>query len=52
MKSLGKAAKGLVFVLFAAASILSTIPPLILALVFQRYITSLNIADPVTVQGE
>jgi multiple sugar transport system permease protein len=41
-----------VFVLFAAASILSTIPPLILALVFQRYITSLNIADPVTVQGE
>jgi multiple sugar transport system permease protein len=41
-----------VFVLFAAASILSTIPPLILALLFQRYITSLNIADPVTVQED
>jgi multiple sugar transport system permease protein len=41
-----------VFVLFAAASILSTIPPLLLALLFQRYITSLNIADPVTVQGD
>lgn len=41
-----------VFVLFAAASILSTIPPLLLALLFQRYITSLNIADPVTAQGE
>jgi multiple sugar transport system permease protein len=41
-----------VFVLFAAASILSTIPPLALALLFQRYITSLNIADPVTVQQE
>ncbi len=39
-----------VFVLFAAASILSTIPPLILALFFQRYITGLNIADPVTVE--
>jgi multiple sugar transport system permease protein len=41
-----------VFVLFAAASIISTIPPLILALLFQRYITGLNIADPVTVQQD
>ena len=41
-----------VFVLFAAASILTTIPPLILALRFQRYITSLNIADPMTTQME
>jgi multiple sugar transport system permease protein len=41
-----------VFVLFAAASILSTIPPLLLALVFQRYITGLNIADPLTSQRE
>ncbi len=40
------------FVLFAAASILSTIPPLLLALLFQRYITGLNIADPVTVQQQ
>ena len=37
------------FVLFAAASILSTVPPLLLALFFQRYITGLNIVDPVTV---
>ncbi len=35
-------------VLFAAASVLSTIPPLLLALVFQRFITGLNISDPVT----
>jgi multiple sugar transport system permease protein len=41
-----------VFVLFAAASILSTIPPLCLALIFQRYITGLNIADPVTVEQD
>lgn len=40
------------FVLFAAASMLSTIPPLLLALRFQRYITGLNIADPVTVQQD
>jgi multiple sugar transport system permease protein len=33
--------------LFAAGSVLSTIPPLILALLVQRYITRLNIADPV-----
>ncbi len=41
-----------VFVMFAAASILSTIPPLILALVFQRYITGLNLADPLTSQRD
>jgi multiple sugar transport system permease protein len=41
-----------VFVLFAAASILSTIPPLLLALLFQRYITGLNIADPMTAQQD
>ena len=34
--------------LFSAASALSIIPPLILALIFQRYITRLNIVDPVT----
>lgn len=34
--------------LFAAASVLSTLPPLALALVFQRFITGLNISDPVT----
>jgi multiple sugar transport system permease protein len=38
-----------IFVMFAAASMLSTLPPLVLALIFQRYITGLNIADPVTV---
>ena len=41
-----------VFVLFAAASILSTIPPLLLALMFQRYITGLNLADPLTAQRD
>jgi multiple sugar transport system permease protein len=41
-----------VFVLFAAASILSTIPPLLLALLFQRYITGLNLADPLTAQRD
>ena len=35
-------------VLFAAASTLSVIPPLVLALVFQRFITRLNIVDPIT----
>lgn len=39
-------------VLFAAASILSTVPPLLLALVFQRFITGLNISDPVTTGGD
>ena len=32
--------------LFAAGSVLSTMPPLILALLVQRYITRLNVADP------
>jgi multiple sugar transport system permease protein len=36
------------FTMFAAASMISVIPPLILATIFQRYITSLNIVDPVT----
>ena len=35
-------------VLFAAASTLSIVPPLVLALVFQRFITRLNIVDPIT----
>ena len=36
------------FALLAAASTLSIIPPLLLALFFQRFITRLNIVDPVT----
>ena len=36
--------------LFSAASALSIAPPLILALIFQRYITRLNIVDPVTIR--
>ena len=35
-------------VLLAAASTLSIIPPLLLALFFQRFITRLNIVDPIT----
>ena len=35
-------------VLFAAASTLSIAPPLILALIFQRFITRLHIVDPIT----
>ncbi len=35
-------------VLFSAASTLSIIPPLVLALLFQRFITRLNIVDPIT----
>ena len=35
-------------VLFAAACTLSVVPPLVLALVFQRFITRLNIVDPIT----
>lgn len=35
-------------VLFAAASTLSIVPPLVLALIFQRFITRLNIVDPIT----
>jgi multiple sugar transport system permease protein len=38
--------------LFAAGSVLSTIPPLILALLVQRYITRLNLTDPVTLRGD
>jgi multiple sugar transport system permease protein len=38
--------------LFSAASGLSILPPLILALFFQRYITRLNIVDPVTVRED
>jgi len=38
-------------VVFAAASTLSIIPPVIMALIFQRYITRLNIVDPVTIRG-
>lgn len=50
MPSTGTANLGLT--LFAAASVLSTIPPLVLAILAQRYITRLNIADPVTMQGD
>ena len=35
-------------VLFSAASTLSVLPPLVLALIFQRFITRLNIVDPIT----
>ena len=35
--------------MFAAASMISVVPPLVLAAIFQRYITGLNIVDPVTV---
>ncbi len=37
-------------VLFAAASTLSIIPPLFLALFFQRFITRLNIVDPISMR--
>jgi multiple sugar transport system permease protein len=50
MPSTGTANLGLT--LFAAGSVLSTVPPLILALLVQRYITRLNVADPVTSQGD
>jgi multiple sugar transport system permease protein len=46
MPSTGTANLGIT--LFAAGSVLSTIPPLILALLAQSYITRLNVADPVT----
>ena len=35
--------------MFAAVSMISVVPPLVLAAIFQRYITGLNIVDPVTV---
>jgi ABC-type maltose transport system permease subunit len=38
--------------LFAAGSVLSTVPPLILALLVQHYITRLNVADPMTPQDD
>ena len=38
--------------LFAAGSVLSTIPPLILALLVQRYVARLNIADPVMLRAD
>lgn len=50
MPSTGTANLGLT--LFAAASVLSTLPPLLLAILAQRYITRLNVADPVTSQGD
>jgi multiple sugar transport system permease protein len=50
MPSTGTANLGMT--LFAAASVLSSVPPLVLALLVQRYITRLNIADPVTSQGD
>ena len=50
MPSTGTANLGMT--LFAAGSVLSTLPPLILALLVQRYITRLNIADPVTTPGD
>jgi multiple sugar transport system permease protein len=46
MPSTGAANLGMT--LFAAGSVLSTVPPLILALLLQRYITRLNVTDPVT----
>ena len=49
MPSTGTANLGMT--LFAAGSVLSSVPPLILALLVQRYITRLNVADPVTSQG-
>lgn len=50
MPSTGTANLGLT--LFAAASMLSAVPPLILAILAQRFITRLNVADPVTSQGD
>jgi multiple sugar transport system permease protein len=46
MPSTGAANLGMT--LFAAGSVLSTVPPLCLALLLQRFITRLNVADPVT----
>jgi multiple sugar transport system permease protein len=50
MPSTGTANLGMT--LFAAGSVLSAVPPLILALFAQRFITRLNVADPVTSQGD
>ena len=38
--------------LFAAGSVLSTLPPLILTLLVQRYVTRLHVADPVVSHGD
>jgi len=50
MPSTGTANLGIT--LFAAGSVLSAVPPLILALLAQTYITRLNVADPVTSPGD
>jgi len=50
MPSTGTANLGIT--LFAAGSVLSAVPPLILALLAQSYITRLNVADPVTSPGD
>jgi multiple sugar transport system permease protein len=50
MPSTGTANLGLT--LFAAGSVLSTVPPLILALLVQRYMTRLNVVDPVITQAD
>jgi len=50
MPSTGTANLGLT--MFAAASVMSAIPPLFFAILAQRYITRLNVADPVTTQGD
>jgi multiple sugar transport system permease protein len=50
MPSTGTANLGIT--LFAAGSVLSAVPPLILALLAQSYITRLNVADPVTSLGD
>jgi multiple sugar transport system permease protein len=49
MPSTGSANLGMT--LFAAGSVLSTVPPLILALLAQRYITRLNVVDSGDVTG-
>ena len=46
MPSTGAANLGIT--LFAAGSVLSTVPPIILALLVQRYVTRLNVTDAVT----
>jgi multiple sugar transport system permease protein len=50
MPSTGTANLGMT--LFAASSVLSTVPPLMLALLVQRYITRLNVVDPVMSPGD
>jgi multiple sugar transport system permease protein len=50
MPSTGAANLGMT--LFAAGSVLSTLPPLILGFLLQRYITQLNVADSGASQGD